>query len=108
MRYHDSDMAFRFQTPIHWMTAGSMAVLALFVFPVQSQQRLPTFQTFGVDQPVLSYISQEGPGNRPGDRALAGWALEAWAKASGGALSFRVVEEKAARLRVYWVSTQSD
>ena len=58
-------------------------------------------------EPIPTYISPEGPANRPGDRILAQWALDAWSKASGGALSFRAEEERRARLRVYWVSAES-
>jgi hypothetical protein len=100
-------MAFRLQTVLLWMMAGSMTVLVVVAFPVQAQMQQPIFQTFDVDQPIPTYISREGPGNRPGDHALAEWALEAWTKASGGTLAFRVVEEEKARLRLYWVSTQS-
>jgi len=106
MRYHNPDMAFRFQTVLLWMTTGSMAVLILVAFPVHAQRQRPLFQTVDVDQPILTFISREGPGNRPGDHTLAEWALQAWTKASGGTLAFRVVEEERARLRLYWVSTQ--
>ena len=107
MRYHDRDMASRLQTVLLWMMAGSMTGLMLIAFPVQAQRQRPIFQTFDRDQPILIFISREGPGNLPGDHALAEWALEAWTKASGGTLAFRVVEEKRARVRLYWVSTQS-
>ena len=89
------------------MMTGSIAVLMLAAFPIQLQSQQPVFQTFDVDQPILTYISREGLGNRPGDQALAKWALEAWTKASAGTLAFRVGEEKTARLRLYWVSAQS-
>ena len=89
------------------MMAGSVAVLLLIVFPDQTQSQQRNFQTFEVDQPIPTYISREGRGNRPGDHALAEWALEAWKNASGGTLSFRLAEEKSARLRLYWVSTES-
>jgi hypothetical protein len=42
------------------------------------------------------------------DRDLARWAVEAWSKASGGALTFTPVNDKAkARLRFYWAGPQS-
>jgi matrixin len=100
-------MAFRFQTVLLCMIAGAIAVLLLLAMPFHAQRHIPTFQTFEIDQPILTYISREGPGNRPGDYAMAEWALAAWSKASGGTLSFRVADEKKARLRLYWVSAQS-
>ena len=46
-------------------------------------------------------------GCRAGDDELAGWAFEAWQKASNGALEFRRVEDRAhARIRVLWASAQ--
>jgi Matrixin len=42
-----------------------------------------------------------------GDDQLAGWALEAWQAASGGALEFvRVQDREHARIRVLWASGQ--
>ncbi|MGH9786099.1 MAG: hypothetical protein ACRD88_18165, partial [Terriglobia bacterium] len=38
---------------------------------------------------------------------MAEWALEAWTKASGGTLAFRIAEEARTRLRLYWVSAQN-
>jgi hypothetical protein len=64
------------------------------------------FQATRADQPVPAFIAAVGPDNRPGDRALAEWALQAWTAASGGTLAFRSVEENAARLRLYWVSSR--
>jgi hypothetical protein len=89
------------------MIAGSIAALLLVATPFHAQKQIPTIQTFEINQPILTYISREGSGNRRGDYALAEWALAAWTKASGGTLSFRVVDEKKARLRLYWVSAQS-
>ncbi len=107
MRYHDPNMAFRLQTVLPWMMAGSITVLILAAIPAKAQTRRPTFETTSRDQPILTYISREGPGNRPGDHVLAEWALEAWTKASGGTLAFGVGEEDRARLRLYWVSAES-
>ncbi len=106
MRYHDPDMTSRLQSGLLLMKAVLMIVWILIAFPVQAQRRRPVFQTFDVGHPILTYISQEGPGYRPGDGALAEWALEAWRKASGGTLEFEIVEEERALLRLYWVSTQ--
>ena len=111
MRYHDADMALTLQTLLLWVMTGSMAVLISIAVPLHAQTERPIFQRSDqesdVDQPIPAFISPEGPDNRPGDRALAEWALEAWTKASGGTLAFRVAEEQRARLRLYWVSQGS-
>ena len=99
-------MTCRLQRVLLWMMAGLMIVGIWIVFPVQAHGQSRVFQTFDVSNPILTYISQEGPGYRPGDGALAEWALEAWRKASGETLEFEMVEEERALLRLYWVSTQ--
>ncbi len=46
-------------------------------------------------------------GCRAGDDQLAGWAFEAWQKASGGGLEFsRTQDREHARIRVLWASAQ--
>ena len=53
--------------------------------------------------PVPIFIAEGNgaPGFRPGDRQLASWALDAWARASPG-LHFEPVSENEALVRVYW------
>jgi len=47
-------------------------------------------------------------GCKPEDRDLAQWSVEAWSKASGGALKFTPVPTKEkARLRFYWAGPQT-
>ncbi|MSO20938.1 MAG: matrixin family metalloprotease [Acidobacteria bacterium] len=87
-----------------WLAVGSVAVLPLAVLLVHAQIETPLLRPLDADRPIPTFISQEGPGNRPGDRDLAERALEAWAKATGGILAFRFVEEKDALLRLRWVS----
>ena len=51
--------------------------------------------------------SHPDTGCRAGDDELAGWALQAWQKASGGALEFSRTEDREhARIRVRWASRQ--
>jgi len=100
-------MAFRLQTVLRWLMAGSMTVLLVAASPALAQRQRPAVPAAGAEQPILAYISPEGPANRRGDRALAEWALAAWTQASGGTLAFQVVEEARARLRLYWVSQGS-
>ena len=107
MRYEDPHRTFRHKTSVLWIAAGSMAVFMAAALPIQSQSQPPIFQALDASQPILTYVSREGPGNRPGDHLLAQWALEAWTKSTGGTIAFRIVEEKQARLRIYWVSAES-
>ena len=51
--------------------------------------------------------SRAETGCRAGDDQLAGWAFEAWQKASGDALEFsRTQDREHARIRVLWASAQ--
>jgi len=56
--------------------------------------------------PVSYYISAGQPdtGFRDGDRELAEWALDSWARASGGVLRFEPGPEASALLRIYFVA----
>lgn len=55
--------------------------------------------------PITYYIAQGSPesGFREGDRALAEWALEAWAAQATPALDVVPGPEASATIRVYWV-----
>ena len=63
-----------------------------------------------VSGPVTYFIAEGEPASayRPGDRQLAAWALDAWARSSNGALRFEAAEERDARVRVYWVPATDD
>ena len=51
--------------------------------------------------------TQTETGCRAGDDELAGWAFQAWQKASGGSLEFsRTGDREHARIRVLWASAQ--
>lgn len=56
---------------------------------------------------AITYFVEEGRPEasfRAGDRQLAIWALEAWARASGGVLRFAASAERDALIRVNWVA----
>ena len=58
-------------------------------------------------QPCEGDIARESE-CRASDPELGAWALQAWQKAAGRALTVvRTPEEKKARLRIYWVSGRS-
>ena len=60
-----------------------------------------------LDAGVVTYFIAEPVATaeaRPEDRDLAGWALEAWQRAAGGALKFvPAASESDALVRLYWV-----
>ncbi len=107
MRYHDPTMVLRIQKAVFSIRTGLAVVVLLAAFPVRAEGQRLFFQALDAASPIPAYISPEKPGNRSGDRQLAEWALEAWAQASGGGLSFRSAEEESSRLRLYWVSAQN-
>jgi hypothetical protein len=100
-------MRLRFRTAFHSITKAVLALSAMALAGSPSYAQETPAWIFSANDPVPTFISREGAGNRPGDGALAAWALEAWRKASGGTLSFTRVEEQGSLLRLYWVSAQS-
>jgi len=54
---------------------------------------------------VTYFIAEGTPGSdyRAGDRDLALWALQTWARSADGVLKFEPAAEATALLRVYWV-----
>jgi hypothetical protein len=57
------------------------------------------------DEPVTYFVAAGSPesGFREGDRQLAIWALEAWARQARPELELVADDEASATLRVYWV-----
>ncbi len=56
---------------------------------------------------TITYFIEEGTPQasfRPGDRQLALWALDSWARASRGALRFAPAAEDDALVRLHWVA----
>ena len=76
---------------------GSIA-LAVMVAGPGLQTPAPGLMTYFISagEPATEY--------RPSDRQLAVWALDAWARNSGGALRFEPGDEARARIRVYWAA----
>jgi hypothetical protein len=68
-------------------------------------QRPRTLEPLDAAGRITYFIAEGDPGSayRPSDRELAAWALEAWAKSTGGALRFEPAPEAEALVRVYWV-----
>ena len=55
--------------------------------------------------PVTFFIAEgdRAAGYQPGDRDLASWAFEAWARSSNGTIRLQPASEREALVRVYWV-----
>ena len=71
-----------------------------------SQRELPFFDTLDTRRPI-PYVIADGtgvPGFRPGDAALARWAIEAWARASDGVITIAAAEPETALLHLQWIS----
>jgi hypothetical protein len=82
-----------------WLTLG---IIAFCVAAAAGQLGLAPLTATG----AITYFIEEGLpefGYRSGDRQLAVWALEAWAKTSGGVLRFAPSTERDAVIRVSWV-----
>ena len=57
----------------------------------------------------ITYFVEEGAadsGYRDGDRQLAAWALDAWARSAGGALTFEASAASTALIQVHWVRAE--
>jgi len=82
---------------------GYLAVLGGCHAVVQAQESI--LGPLDADGPVTYFIAEGETDShyREGDRELAVWALQAWERATNGALHFVPGPESTALLRVYWV-----
>jgi len=72
-------------------------------------QNLASLAPLDASEPISYFIAEGEPGSeyRPADKDLAQWALEAWARNSGGALRFVPGTEDDALIRVLFVPASS-
>jgi len=72
-------------------------------------QTLPIYAPLDTSAPIPFLIAGATPGSesRQSDRELATWALEAWARTSGGVLRFVPGGEDDALVRVYFVAASA-
>ncbi len=103
MRFSGPNLSFLSRTRLLRLAACSITSLIFLAFPLPSPGQPPLASAFSSAEPVPAYIAPEQDFNRPGDRQLAQWALEAWRSAAGDTLSFEFVDEDDALLRLYWV-----
>ena len=83
---------------------GALAVAAALGCPVRAQELGP-LGPLAADGRVTYFIAPPATGSayRNGDADLATWALRAWERAAGGALTFvRVDSAEDALVRLYW------
>jgi len=69
----------------------------------------PIYAPLDTNAPIPFFIAAAAPGSesRGSDRELATWALEAWARTSGGVLRFVPGGEDDALVRVYFVTASA-
>ncbi len=77
------------------LAAGALAAPA----PARSQE-------LDLSQPITYFVAEGSArsGFRQGDRALAEWAVQAWAGQAGPAVVVKSAPEGSASIRIYWVS----
>jgi len=86
-------------------TAAAAIVLAHSLVSAQRPFRLEPLEDGGA---VTYFIGDGKPGSqyRQSDRELARWALDAWARSTGGALRFAPSREQDALVRIHWANAE--
>ena len=81
------------------IVAGALAV------PVEACSEQTAGRQLDTSVPLTYYIAEALPeaGAREGDRTLARWALEAWARQTNSSIAIEPGPEETATIRVYWV-----
>lgn len=84
---------------------AGVAAAAILLVPPSADAQLRLIAPLDAGEPISYYIADGAPGSAyvESDRELAVWALEAWQKASGGALEFVESGEDDALIRIYFV-----
>jgi hypothetical protein len=87
----------------------SLAALGLCTVGSAGAQNLASLAPLDASEPISYFIAEGEPGSeyRPADKDLAQWALQAWARNSGGALRFVPGTEDDALIRVLFVPASS-
>ena len=76
-----------------------------WLLPSVLHAQLGTLTPLDASGRITYFIAEAEAGSRyqPGDRQLAVWALDAWARSSNGALRFEEAPETTALVQIYWV-----
>ena len=85
-----------------WTLAAVAGALAV---PIAACSQQSVVWQLDTSVPLTYYIAEALPeaGTREGDRTLAQWALEAWARQTDSSIELEPGPEETATIRVYWV-----
>jgi hypothetical protein len=84
-------------------------VIAAFHGTFAQQDQSAELAALDASRPITYYIDagERGSKYRESDRGLAEWALDEWARVSGGILRFEPAPEAMALVRIYFVEANS-
>jgi hypothetical protein len=82
-----------------------LALAAFIALALPAPVAAQLARTLDRSRPITYFISEGSPesGYREGDRTLAEWAIQAWARQLNPAIEVRSAPEASATIRVYWV-----
>jgi hypothetical protein len=94
--------------PLLW-TAAACLVVAAGHGALAQQDQSAASAALDASRPITYYITpgERGSKYRDSDRDLAEWALDKWARVSGGVLRFEPAPEAEALVRIYFVEANS-
>jgi hypothetical protein len=94
--------------PLLWTAIACLVVAATHGALAQPGQRAD-FAALDASRPITYHIApgELGSKYRESDSSLAEWALDEWARASGGILRFEPAPEAMALVRIYFVEANS-
>jgi hypothetical protein len=83
----------------------SLSAISWAMTSAQAQSVLSALDAGG---PITYFVEEGAPdsGYRDGDRQLAAWALDNWARSAGGALTFEAADAATALIQVHWVRAE--
>jgi hypothetical protein len=89
------------RTSVGWLLAAWLVASGAVLARAQT-----ALAPLNADGPITYFVGEgtKEAAYRPGDRQLAIWALEAWARSSNGALRFEPAPERDAVIHVNWVA----
>lgn len=96
-------------SPLPRVTAALAVAAWALCASTAGSQNLDRLETSAAHAKIGYYIASGDAGSefRPGDVQLARWALAAWQRATGGALTFAPAPENEALLRVHFVAAEA-
>lgn len=91
------------------LAATAFLVVAAGHEALARQEQSAEFAALDASRPITYHIApgERGSKYRESDRGLAEWALDEWARVSGGILRFEPAPEATALVRIYFVEANS-